>query len=128
MIYSLKPPQIHQNKSSTPPPRRTLLLPGKRNALKMRQKNMQRCQRRKNLGKIPAKITAAKERAERMFRATSSQTETGPPKHSDKETRLQQITELNSPSAFSSSELLKMLEDQKIQELQGTLRQQQSGH
>ena len=59
-----------------------------------------------------------------MFRAASSVT-TIAPKHSNKEMSkdiLQQINELNLPLAFSSSELLKMLEDQKkeIEELQGS--------
>ena len=47
----------------------------------------------------------------------------------NQEIPMELLSQLNLPSSFSSAELLKMLEEQKkeIEELQGTLKQQQSG-
>ena len=66
--------------------------------------------------KAQAKITAAKARASRMFRERSSTDATDISNKSSglcEETSQSVVQQLNSPSAFSSAELLKMLENQK---------------
>ena len=73
--------------------------------------------------KAQAKITAAKARASRMFRERSLTDATDISNKSSglcEETSQSVVQQLNSPSAFSSAELLKMLENQKkeIEELQ----------
>ena len=82
--------------------------------------------------KAQAKITAAKASASRMFRERSSTDATDISNKSSglcEETSQSVVQQLNSPSAFSSAELLKMLENQKkeIEELQDALKKHQSG-
>ena len=82
--------------------------------------------------KAQAKIAAAKARANRMFRERSSTNATDVSHKNSglcEETRSESVVQqLNSPSAFSSAELLKMLETQKkeIEELQDALKKYQS--
>ena len=82
--------------------------------------------------KAQAKIAAAKARANRMFRERSSTNATDVSHRNSglcEETRSESVVQqLNSPSAFSSAELLKMLETQKkeIEELQDALKKYQS--
>ena len=80
-----------------------------------------------------ARVTAAKERANRMFSSMESNATTADEIHQNRriesrtQASLRTIQEV--PGAFSSSELLQMLEEQKkeIEELQNTLKLQQSG-
>ena len=99
-----------------------------------KESNSKYAKKKKAPVKISAAVTAAKERANQMFSSASSVTaadeNSGESRSSQKTPRdLEMLSQFNSPSSFSSSELLKLLEEQKkeIEELQSTLKQQ-SGH
>ena len=86
-----------------------------------KESNSKCAKKKKAPVKISAAVTAAKERANRMFSSASSvpsvtaaDENSGESRSSQKTPRdLEMLSQFNSPSLFSSSELLKLLEEQK---------------